>query len=437
LDFFYLSLVFNQSKMALVICGYIDSLNGYCCKFVPQIIAGDKILFVGNHKSLKNKYDVNHLLVPSVNFVKFPTNIHEHFPNLVVFELSHCKINGTIEREHLKHLTLLRSFIVTDCGLTTLKGDMFNSLRKLEYVSFKNNKIGEVDPDTFNGLALKTLDFRGNKNIDMLYDSRIPTKVTLDDVIKELREKCGRQMAPQLAIEEVIRLRQPVLTESEKMKIELDKKDTLIKNQKEHITNMLAKERIVSNMITSIKTILADAAFKDFTINIGDVCFRVHKFIFAARSPVIADLLRNNPEVDELNLRDIPEATFKAVHDFIYTDKLSAKADHLEVFAAAIRLKIDDLMKAAAVQLLANVNENNCIDVLVLSNKFEHEELRQKAFDVIKTKIFPDRKLKDELAKQPEKLGKLIKTKRKLDRDFEEMMNAVDGEEAAGGSDQL
>jgi hypothetical protein len=58
------------------------------------------------------------------------------------------------------------------------------------------------------------------------------------------------------------------------------------------------------------------------------------------------------------------------------------------------------------------------IEVLVISNKFEHHQLQQKAFEIIRTKIFPDRKLSDELMKQPEKLRSIIMTKRRLEEEL-------------------
>jgi hypothetical protein len=56
-----------------------------------------------------------------------------------------------------------------------------------------------------------------------------------------------------------------------------------------------------------------------------------------------------------------------------------------------------------------------------VSNKFEHDQLQQKAFEIIRTKIFPDRKLNDELMNQPEKLRTIIMAKRRLETDLENL----------------
>ncbi|KAG5669347.1 hypothetical protein PVAND_017235 [Polypedilum vanderplanki] len=167
-----------------------------------------------------------------------------------------------------------------------------------------------------------------------------------------------------------------------------------------------------------LQKIFADAAFKDFTINVGESSFKIHKVLFAAKSQTLSEIFKNNPEVQELNLNDISEVAFKAMYDFIYGEELAKDANHIEVFAAAARFKIDDLKENAGKFLLDNINENNAYNVLVLSNKFNHEELRKKAFKVIQDKIFLDRKLNENLAKEHQKLKELIDVKKLFEQKF-------------------
>jgi hypothetical protein len=418
--------------MAKVKCAFFESptTNSYRCHLQPQIITSEIVHFDAAHKEGRKNSDVDHLSIPSVNLMKFPMNIHKPFPNLTFLQMNHCKLVDGLKREYFTNLTGLVTFWITECGLTRLKGDLFSDLRMLEWVSFENNRIQEIDPETFDGLALKCLALEGNVKINLTYDSRDSSKVTLEDVIREVRLKCRPKNVAQPRNDdrdnERMRENEKLKDQNRDLKISMQKQDDLIKSLKDHIATIIKqKTEQKDTMAVNLKKIFADDDFKDFTINVGEASFRIHKLLFAARSEVLREMLKNNPEAVELNLRDIPESTFKSVHDFIYKDQLSASADHIEVFAAANRLKIDDLTKAAATRLLANVDENNCIDVLVLGNKFEHEELRQKSFNVIRTKIFPDRKLNDELAKQPEKLRKLIDTKRMLDRELEAMMRDV------------
>jgi hypothetical protein len=421
--------------MVKVKCDFSVFSEAYRCQLQSQIITQELIEFDGIHNDGKTNSDVDHLSIPNTALIKFPINIHKSFLHLTVFQMHKSKLpDNDLKREYFINLTGLVTFWITECGLTRLRRDLFKDLRKLEWVSFQNNKIDEVPRKTFNGLALKYLDFRGNKNIDMIFDSRTAAKITLDDVIGELREKCRPQPAPPQAIAQ-----QPEVDEKDaeiqtlthevgELKMSLQKQEDLVKNLKDHIAVITQQKGMKNDLaITSLKKILADDDFKDFTINVGGASFKVHKLLFAARSQILREMFKNNPEAVELNLRDIPEATFKAVHDFIYNNQLPPDANLIEVFTAAYRLKMLDLKKEAAEQLMEKIDETNAFEVLVLSNKFTHVHLREKAFDVIKTKVFPDHQLSEKLAEQPEKLEKLIKTKRRLDQEFEEMLKDEDG----------
>ncbi|KAG5667556.1 hypothetical protein PVAND_015535 [Polypedilum vanderplanki] len=219
--------------------------------------------------------------------------------------------------------------------------------------------------------------------------------------------------------------RQNLKSENERLQSSLRNQEILIKNQRENLKTLQEKRKIDPS-VNEIKRILNDPAFKDFTINVGESSFKVHKILFAARSATLNEIFKNNPEAEELNLRDIPESTFKVIYDFIYNNRLSDNANYIEVITAAIRLKINDLIEIAPSTLLNKIDEKNACDVLVLSNKINNEKLRQKAFEIIQIKIFPERKLADELAKQPEKLKALIDVKKKFDEEFENL--AVKGE---------
>jgi hypothetical protein len=256
----------------------------------------------------------------------------------------------------------------------------------------------------------------------------------LTNLLKEIRVKCV-PVAEQKVIDELQRnmqtlaanlkaqqeassriLEEKLMAEIDGLKLAQQNQNTLLDEHKKTIEELREKNASLSEQLKN-----SSEALKDITIHVDESIFRVNKAMFMARSPVIADLLKNNPETQVLTLKDVKESTFQAVHDFINTNQLPDAADHLEVFTAAAKLKMEDLKKEAASYLIANMDEHNCFEVLVMSSKFEHEQLQQKAFEIIRTKIFPDRKLSDELMKQPEKLQKLIEAKRIMEEEFENL----------------
>ncbi|KAG5669693.1 hypothetical protein PVAND_017576 [Polypedilum vanderplanki] len=175
-------------------------------------------------------------------------------------------------------------------------------------------------------------------------------------------------------------------------------------------------------MLDDLKKVFADDDFKDFTFKIKDSSFLVHKVLFAAKSSVFAKMIKNNPYAEEMNLVDIPVATFQIILDFIYNNRLPDNNDNLiEIFAASGRLNISELMNTTAKKLMDIIDERNALETLMLAHKYGNDELRQKAFKCIQEKIFPDRKLAEEFLRQPEKIKKLIEMKKRLDEEYEKM----------------
>jgi DNA repair exonuclease SbcCD ATPase subunit len=152
--------------------------------------------------------------------------------------------------------------------------------------------------------------------------------------IEELREK-NASLSEQLRVS----CQEPLLAQRDQNAL-LGHKQIIEELQKKN-TNCSQLQKIPNNTT------------KDLTIRVGGSFFRVNRALFMARCPVIADLVRNNPENEMLTLKDVKESAFKAVHDYINTNQLPATADHLEVSLAAAKLKMNDLKKEASFSYLA------------------------------------------------------------------------------------
>jgi hypothetical protein len=192
----------------------------------------------------------------------------------------------------------------------------------------------------------------------------------------------------------------------------LKQENQQLKESKLKLTTELEREKLKNSKIISkhetgifadLQTLIQDDSTKDFQIQIDDREFPIHKFLLAARSPTLAEILRNNPEVENLNLVDISVDIFEVILKFLYTDELPGVdgTNFLQLFAAAGKLKIQELKKYAAMNLIDVINENNAIEAFKLSNKYAHEELKQKAFNEIK-KMYPKYEFEDAWASNAE-----------------------------------
>jgi hypothetical protein len=196
------------------------------------------------------------------------------------------------------------------------------------------------------------------------------------------------------------------------------------------VSNLSAKgtvpKQALSTFSEDIRNIIEDESFKDLTISIGDEDLKAHKIVLAARSPFLAELFRNNPTLETLNLIDISKETFKIFLDYIYHDKMPEGNDNLTfVYVTAGKLKIEKLKQFIATKLCSQINAENAPDILLLSNKFDSVELRKRAFEKIQ-EMFPEKKLDEKFQFEPEKVKKLISLKRSMEMEYEKMLVGMD-----------
>jgi predicted nuclease with TOPRIM domain len=336
-------------------CKFRNGSYGYIYTISKQKNIADPITLKGGHVSVYLNNVVLRLDIIKCDFVTFPKNLQEMFPNLTHFFIKNCNLEH-IGTKHIGKLKKLRKFWVMNCQLRRLEGDLFSGLEKLEQVDLSGNQIEEIEPEIIDDLKrMRRVNFRNNTNINMWYSPDVHDSCRLDDLIQVIRVKCkplDRIAVVQQESQELQRDMQTLHNENAALKQTLQDHEEATKMQLQHLKKTIEKLR-EKNACLSEQLKLSS----DFAINVGESIFKVNKAIFMARSPFIADLLKNNPETNELTLKDVKESTFKAVHDFINTNQLPDNADHLEVFTAAAKLKMEDLKKEAAAYLLANMDE--------------------------------------------------------------------------------
>ncbi|KAG5667562.1 hypothetical protein PVAND_015539 [Polypedilum vanderplanki] len=414
--------------MAKINCEFQFSLHQYTCNVIENINHFEEIKFFGYHKKNQQNKNVKSLNFIDSTLIKIPTNIADNFSNLTWLRFWNCKIED-IEQKHIKNLKNLTLFYVNNCGLKKLKGDLFEGLKNLEYISFANNEIEEIDSKILDVLnLLKYASFRGNKNIDMVFDSRISNGKTLEDFKNEIKSKFQPKLKQlvQPKNDEKTKKIQELMAEISNLKILQQHQEVLIKNQREEIKNLLVKQTKQERIMKEIKNenlnlkkqekesfqkMFDEEEFKDFTIHVGDSSFKIHKVLFAAHSKILAKIFKENPQAEELNLCDISEATFKIIYDFFYKNHIKENENFIDIFVAASQLKINDLIEFSIEKLLKNINENNFLEILNLSNKFDNKDLQKKAFEIIQSKFFSHQKLDEKLVNQPEKIKELNETK--------------------------
>lgn len=181
-------------------------------------------------------------------------------------------------------------------------------------------------------------------------------------------------------------------------------------------------------LLDDIKSFLRNNNFKDFTLTINDYEFDVHRFLLEARSPYLGDMIRDNPDVNSLNLdHQISAENFQHVMNFLYEDSMPPDdANMMEIFGAAGLWQLQNLMKYTGIKLLEQISPEEALDIFILNDKFNvGEELKKLAFEKI-TNSLPGIHLSENLLHESEKLKKLMEAKRKFDEIIEKDMRKIE-----------
>lgn len=130
---------------------------------------------------------------------------------------------------------------------------------------------------------------------------------------------------------------------------------------------------------------LETSKFFDVVLNCaGEREFKVHKAVLSVRSPVFQAMFENDLEEtrkNEVKITDIDPEVLKEMLSFIYCGKVSKFENCCDLFVAADKYQIEDLMDYCHMYLLNNINENNLIHCLRLADTYNKKELKENAIE--------------------------------------------------------
>lgn len=309
---------------------------------------------------------------------RLPGSLSKILPNLEILSVVGCGLEE-ISREDLSGFKSLKALIVKNNELTFLPENLFDLNREIEEISFKGNMLIHVGRDILKPLTnLKLADFRGNLRINYRFKTPPYESVLANSKLSWLN-CCLKKLEKKISQTE----------------------------------EMSFAHR--NGCKQDIDEFLSNDEFKDFKIVINETEFKVHKFLFAARSPVLRKMMTQNSTADSIELENIKIEIFQIILDFVYDEKLPNAADIIEIYAAAAQLQIRDLEEFAASKIISSISSEDSLQVLFMANQFNNQELKMKAFDCIKS-FFPDKKLRLELADNPEAVRKLISAKLEIEK---------------------
>ncbi|XP_070493828.1 uncharacterized protein [Chironomus tepperi] len=430
---------------------YYGNKKVYVCKFFEQSIPENTTIIPdGKHESARGNEHVESVQFIACSLTKVPQGLTRIFPNLKVLDIFESGLK-TITKSDLAEYKNLERIYIEHNKIKFLPGDLFEGFKNLEAIGFRHNNIEVIESNILDGLdKLKYVNFSCNPNYTKCYSqfSDYSPNATLEEVKDELMVifcKDPKTINDLLKVkEENMNLKDKnaeLNADNQNLKHEIDELNAEVKNLKEEVDDVNAKVRNLEGQVDDVnaqnqklqsenrkfKNFLTDETFKDFQIQIGDHKFAVHKFLIAARSPTLAEILKNNPGLENLKMVDIPVGIFEVILKYFYTDELPGVdgMNILHLYATAGKLKIEELKEYAATKIIQSLDSKNPHEVLKLSNKYNHDEMRYQAYEALKKK-YPDVNFRPELAVDNDQLDALmsqIKRKEEADRKMEEMFN--------------
>ncbi|XP_070504578.1 protein roadkill-like [Chironomus tepperi] len=426
-------------------CSYYDDTyygnkKVYVCRFYKQTIPENTTIIPdGTHKSAsRGNEHVDCALFADCKLTKVPQGLTRIFPNLKVLYIQYSGLT-TITKSDLAEYKNLERIYINLTSIKFLPGDLFDGFKNLEAIGFNDNKLELIEPNILDGLDnLKHVNFEDNPNYTKCYSQfkDCSPNATLEEVKDELMVKFCKEFPK--TTKDLLKVKEEnknlkgknaeLNAEVKNLKDAVDDVNGKVRNLEDQVDDVNAQNQKLQSEIhklkkSDIKNFLTDETFKDFQIQIGDHNFPVHKFLIAARSPTLAELLKNNPGVENLKLIDIPVGIFEVILKYFYTDELPGGdgMNFFHLFAAAGKLKIEELKNFAAENLLQQLDKDNALEIFKLSNKYRHDDMKKISFNRIKQN-HPKINFNDELIDDFEKVVKMIEIFMKI----EEMEKSIE-----------
>lgn len=385
--------------------------NVYTCRILYQSFPDQsRLTFFGDHLQGKSNKNVDYIIIHNCITYKVPKGLTNFFPNLKIMLIQNSNLQE-LRREDFDEYKNLKVFACVENPISFLPGNLFNDLKEIKSVVFIKNQLKVIEPNILDGLTkLTNVSFAVEPNFDICYSIYDPAQFRLDDVKHYLNQKFFSNYVMWMR-EENCKLKQ------ECCKLQQENWMLRMENGVLNSEKMKVNSSPDNGLYADFKKYIEDENSKDLKIIIDDREFRAHKFVLAIRSPTLAKKIQERPEADSLNLVDISVGMFARILKYLYTNEVPQDVNLLFLYAAAGRLQIKNLKDYAATKIMDWVNIGNALEIFELSCKYEHNQLKKKAYAEIKKK-YPSINFRDEWLVQSEKLGKTIEGLKKQEAEM-------------------
>jgi len=436
----------------------------YSCNIIKsdlRPLENKPITFQLTHDEIgKTDSDVEAVVILDSKIYKIPKNFEQLFKNVKVLCIKQCNLEK-IERKDLQNFSCLREVWMPNNKLKLLPDNLFIDHPKVEKLSFSNNQISVIGEKILEPLEdLRYANFNKNLTIDVTFDAD-EDKIDLDELKEIIRNNCKglnhsifkqkkrsfNYMRNSLDAHQYLSASTELMSSHTASSVSVtNTKSYRMVFRKHHFftspgssnseisfqrAHYVEKRRnyqetpkgrpkvrkTCQETQTEKKTFSGDLndfmmreTFKDFSIKNERKTYNVHRFVMAARSPVVCGMIKKNPFMRGITLTNANDNIIEHLLEFIYDDQLPEVdefGDFLRIYDLSLKLQLADLVEYAKKNILSKVTSKNAIDCLEMGLKHKDKELKVKGLEIVQ-KMFPQRKFKAALAEDSDALKKMI-----------------------------
>jgi len=172
-----------------------------------------------------------------------------------------------------------------------------------------------------------------------------------------------------------------------------------------------------SKLVTDMERLLETSTLTDVTIKCENKILECHKAILSARSNVFRAMFQHDmreTKNNEIIISDLDFTTVKDMVKFIYSGRLVDVAEKSDLLlSAADKYDIKDLKDICCQCLSANLNAEQIVDILVLSDLHKATELKNTAIQFLlchKEEVFAQPDWKTKLKGHPDLLLEVLES---------------------------
>lgn len=413
----------------------------------------------------KSDQDVEAVVIIESKLSKIPHNFQELFENLTILCIKQCNLEK-IERKDLRNFINLKEVWMPNNKIKELPENLFVDHPEIEKISFSNNKISIIGEKILDGLDdLKYANFNRNLTIDVTYDAEEPriSLMELKEIIRcnckgitksifKTRKRNFSFMRNSLDNNNFISSNTETISSIQNISCGTSNSTYnmihVVQNRRlfssgsgsvnsqqsfqrvHYVANRHRKRNTVHQETQTDKKTFTDDLnkflfrenFKDFAIKNDQKTFNVHKFVLAARSPVVCTMIEKNPAMRGIELLNANNDMIEHLLDFIYEDQLPQLDefnDFLKIYDLSMKLELNELADYSRKKILGNLNTENAIEALEVAAKHDDKELKAMGMEKIQ-KLFPQRKFKARLTEDSKALKGMIEELKIMKKKIEE-----------------